>query len=472
VDDGEAPWRSTLHAAILEPSALTAPRILMLPDGDRWHLPSAVLPERAWIPLCGPIIAAVREQLGVETVVLRAADGRIDRDQHEIDALYLVEPVSTGWTPPATARWVGAAELAELPLAIPAQRSVLRDALLDLGAPTTALGSRPWSRRGWFASVARWIGEQVDRVGLTMTGPLVHRSNWSISTVIRVPTSAGDYFFKAIPPDAGTAAVAVSPGTHGGILFSNEPALLATLAQHFPDHIPAPLAVDRERRWLLLPDVGQLLAECGVDLWEPAMRAFARLQVASIALVDDLRAADCLDRRLETLSDQIAPLLADPLCSTALGDDEWTRLRALAPRLETSCAALARFALPPTLVHGDLHAGNIGVRDDRVLIFDWTDGCIGHPFVDARMLPDSTAEFLGDPAAGDRLRAAYLEEWSVVAPLDQLREAYALAAPVVALHHAVSYRRIVANVDPVSNLDLRGGLTWALRDLLKQLEAA
>jgi hypothetical protein len=71
------------------------------------------------------------------------------------------------------------------------------------------------------------------------------------------------------------------------------------------------------------------------------------------------------------------------------------------------------------------------------------------------------------------LREIYLREWTAVAPLARLHEAYAVAALVVALHHGVSYRHIVDAVDAVdsvSALDLRYGLGWSLRALLASLD--
>jgi len=258
-----------------------------------------------------------------------------------------------------------------------------------------------------------------------------------------------------------------------GLLFANEPALLAALAARFPGHVPVPLAVDRERRWQLLPDDGPPLAEhLDYALWEQAIRAFARLQVASVEQVDYLLQVGCLDRRPQSLPAEIAPLLADPNARDTIGADELTRLSALAPRLRSACAELADFGVPPTLVHGDLHAANIAVRDGDITFFDWTDACVAHPFIDVPLLLQDAGRVLAEPDAGAKLREAYLSEWTALVPIERLREAYAVAEPVVALHHAVSYRHIVASVDPVSALAFRYGIDLWLRALLTSLTGA
>src|SRR5215218_5626750 len=63
-------WQSTLHAAVVLPDPAGEPRLLLLPEGDGWALPRAILPEQVWWPVCRWIIAATMEQLGVDAVVL------------------------------------------------------------------------------------------------------------------------------------------------------------------------------------------------------------------------------------------------------------------------------------------------------------------------------------------------------------------------------------------------------------------
>jgi hypothetical protein len=415
------------------------------------------------LPDCRQIIAAVRQQLGIDAVVLSCVAGHVDEDRHEIEATYLLEPRESDVAPPA-ARAVDRAALARLPLASPAHRPLLDRCLAELtAAPPSCM---PWTRRGWFATAARWIAERLHDAGRPATGPVEQLRTWGISCILRVPTATGDVYCKAIPPGSGNASVAGN-----GLLFANEPALLAALAARFPDHVPRPLAVDRERRWLLLADVGPPLADQpDAALWEEATRGFARVQIAAIDQVDDLLQIGCRDRRLPALAAEIEPLLADPRAGEVLSAEELARLRALAPRLRSACAALASFGLPATLVHGDFHSANIAVRGGDITFYDWTDACVAHPFVDVPLLCQDADRLLAVPDAGARLREIYLREWAAVAPLARLHEAYAVAAPVVALHHAVSYRHIVGAVDPVSALDLRYGLGWSLRALLASLD--
>jgi aminoglycoside phosphotransferase (APT) family kinase protein len=49
-------------------------------------------------------------------------------------------------------------------------------------------------------------------------------------------------------------------------------------------------------------------------------------------------------------------------------------------RVAELVAALDGCPLPATLVHEEIHDGNVVVRDGSAVIIDWADSCIGHPF--------------------------------------------------------------------------------------------
>jgi hypothetical protein len=275
---------------------------------------------------------------------------------------------------------------------------------------------------------------------------------WSISSLLVAPTTAGRVYMKA---------AADLP------LFVHEPALLETLARLYPGHVPTPLAVDRPRRWLLMEDFGPSLeAQTGrYALPEPALAAFCALQRESAGHLDALAAAGCIDRRPAVLATQIDPLIADPLTQTVLTAQEYAALAALAPRLKERCARLAESPLPMTVVHGDLHGGNVARRNDDYLFFDWTDACISLPFLDHFQVyfADSEDERV-------RGREACLAVWQEYAAPTRLRELWALVRPVCALHHAVSYRTIVHAIEPLVRDELLHGLPDFLRRVLAAMQ--
>jgi aminoglycoside phosphotransferase (APT) family kinase protein len=124
-------------------------------------------------------------------------------------------------------------------------------------------------------------------------------------------------------------------------------------------------------------------------------------------------------------------------------------LRRVAPRLHELIRRLDALGLPATLVHGDLHPGNVARIDEELVYFDWTDACVAHPFVDLHSL-----QWERDERTREAILDAYLEPWRAVAAEETLREAVALARVVTPLHHAVSYATIAASQEPSSRSEL------------------
>ncbi len=173
---------------------------------------------------------------------------------------------------------------------------------------------------------------------------------WSISTVLRVRTDGPTFYFKVS---------AQLP------LFVDEAAVTADLAARFPGFVPAPIAVEPERGWLLLAEFDEPLGWSEpLETRRALFSRFAALQRRSVPVVDDLLAAGCLDRRLHVLEAQLDPLFANPVATRRLTDEERSELKRLAPKLKEACRRLDDFGLPATLVHGDLHPAN-AARDRR-----------------------------------------------------------------------------------------------------------
>jgi hypothetical protein len=83
--------------------------------------------------------------------------------------------------------------------------------------------------------------------------------------------------------------------------------------------------------------------------------------------------------------------------------------------------------------------GNVYLRDDRILVLDWGDSSIAHPFwslvVPFRFLEERNGLASGDPWF-ERLRDAYLEPWG-----SGLRDTFDLALRVGIFAHAVAWLR-------------------------------
>jgi len=274
---------------------------------------------------------------------------------------------------------------------------------------------------------------------------------WSLSCVLRAKTTTQTLYFK-------TAAALPS--------FGHEPALMEELSQWYPDNIPQPLSIARRQRWMLLADWGEAIGwEAAIKDRELMYHTLARLQVDAAARAGQLLTLGCIDRRLDVLAAQIDPLLEDDSALALLEDTERAHLRSLGPRLKMMCDELAAYNLPATLVHGDLHPGNVALRAGNILIFDWTDACVTHPFFDLMHL------FYAEEAVQTKLREDYFEAWTEFEPIERLRVAWTLAAPLCALHHTISYQAIINNIEETARDELASGLTFYGRKILEVMPA-
>ena len=435
-------WRSQLHAAVRHGSE---PRVLLLRSDRAWRLPRTLVRKAVWPADAATVAPALEGRLGTRLWLLRRLAGSEDDAAKRISEVFEVEPAAPNWEPPTHGRWVGRGELDGLRLSDEAERELLTGYLDALEEDDGPEARAPWARPGWLADVRAWLEPEVARLGRSLRA-IEQVKHWSISSVLRLETDGPDLYFKVS---------ARLP------LFVEEASVTAMLAERFPGYVPAPLAVEPERGWFVLPAFDDLIGwDLPLGLHEELFRRYAGLQRRSADLTAELLADGCLDRRLDVLEAQIDPLLGDHDAISRLTSDEVAELRRLAPALKEACRRLAGCGLPDTLVHGDLHPANVARVDGELAYFDWTDACIAHPFFDLHSL-----QWQRDDATRAALLEAYLSAWEGVESPERLREAAALAAVVTPLHHAVSYRTIVANLEPDARSELDAAHTF-LREVL------
>lgn len=412
-----------------------------------WRLPHVLVRDRVWGANAKVIVPAFERRLATRLWLLRVLHEAEDATARRLAAIFELELLDPDWPAPAHGRWVGRAELAQLPLKDEEQRPIL-DAYLDALERAEIPEQRPaWVQPGWLPEVREWIEREVAALGRSVVG-LEQVKHWSISSVLRIETDGPDLYFK-VP--------ARLP------LFVDEASVTARLAARFPEHIPVPVAVEPERGWLLLPDFGELFGwDAALDVRQESLRRFADLQRRAAELADELLADGCLDRRLDVLELQTEPLVNDPEAVARLTAEEAAELRRLAPWLKEACRRLADIGPPSTLVHGDLHMLNTARLEGELVYFDWTDACIAHPFIDLLCL-----SWEKDEAVRAALLDAYLEPWQGVETAERLHEAVALATVVIPLHHAVSYQHIVAGLEPAAKPELD-----ATHDFLRRVLSA
>jgi hypothetical protein len=216
--------------------------------------------------------------------------------------------------------------------------------------------------------------------------------------VIRVPTEVGNVFFKAV-----------------AFPLRHEAALTELLGSRRPDCIPPPLAVDRERGWMLSEDGGRTLRELiGVERdlsrWNDVLPLYASVQIDLAADVAELLALGVPDFRLGTLPEKVEAVLDEIV---GLPDEERRRLVGSLPWVREACDQLASAGIPETIQHDDLHDAQVFVRDGRYLVLDWGDACVSHPFFSLAVTLDGVIAWGVDDVENSEptepFRDAYLE---------------------------------------------------------------
>lgn len=298
-----------------------------------------------------------------------------------------------------------------------------------------------WSSASWRDEVEAWVRERVDAAGHRVDGDIQQVRTRPWSTQLTVPTTAGLLWFKENHP--GQAA---------------EAAVIDELSRITPDHVVAPLAVERTRGWLLSPDHGATLATLDATdeaTWCRVLVEFADLQrrasshreafeAAGLAPLLPGSAADYIEEQLDRLQQLPAADLASVRHELA------GHVLAAAPSIRATADRLAAAAPPLTSIdHNDLHHNNVFVpRPDETSLrfFDFGDAVWAHPFsslgVPLRVLCEEWAT-TPDDSRVRRVLDSYLEVWSDVAPLADLREAARLACRLSPLHRLESWRRLL-----------------------------
>lgn len=319
-----------------------------------------------------------------------------------------------------------------------------------------------WGSPAFHARATGWVDGALAARGLRRTGALQPHTVRFWSAVLVVPLGSERAWFKVANP---------------GQAF--EGALLGAMAALAPDHVLAPWAVDPQHGWWLLPDGGRTAdhPRGRRHAWEPLLHDAAELQRrceghrAELSMLPSLTPEQAGDALLDLVDDLAGRGPADP---QHLDADRARAHLARRDDLEQDLALLAASGVAATVQLNDVHPGNAcAPRTPGAprAFFDLGDAFWSHPWplLHAPLRGAAGARLvdpLPDSPVVRRLSDAYLEHWPGVAPGDRpalLRAADRLGA----LHRALSWRRLLAEVDPdrlgVPTPRLDTWLTQALR---------
>jgi hypothetical protein len=278
---------------------------------------------------------------------------------------------------------------------------------------------------GAAASLA-WAAGALDRIGLSGAVARQKRT-WNLSAIWRFdhPDAGPVAWLKQVPP-----------------FFAHEAAVCRLVGAVVPGLAPYVLAAGDEGRALLAHIPGEDRYEAGPEFRREVLTAFHPVQEHFAGRLDELRAAGVPEMSLEKVFEVAEPHLAT---IDGLGD--------LLDGLPRRLADVDACGLPDTLLHGDLHMGNVVSDGESMTIVDWGDSVIGNAAFDVLRTP-------GDPDL--------LADWAKMWPgCDALRAAE-LLRPVEFLRQAVVYAGFLASIEPAERPYHIGDVERCLRTAVEQ----
>lgn len=336
--------------------------------GDHWSPPMLQVPSQgALMYKPATINRGMMKKYKLRTTVLRCV---MEASNY---ALFELEMHASS-SQKMQAVWVGLEEYAQFRQLKDGQPDPFEAWLRERASGVIPKLRAPWQKPGWYRTAQKWFDARVMDAGIQATGSTQqHKAGWPAACLLRVASAEGQIYFKA--------SYDKPPG---------EARITEALAERWPDHVPAPLAVDESRNWMVMRDF-KIRSENrpSVEHLAEFSETLGRIQLESIQEIDDWRGLDCPDMSLDFLCNRdgradslfakIAPLLTSGL--QPLDEGQMKELESAIEEARRQCDELAGLGIPDALSHLDYRPDNFFVEDGRIRIIDWADVAITHPFM-------------------------------------------------------------------------------------------
>lgn len=299
-----------------------------------------------------------------------------------------------------------------------AERRTIRDILAGKSG-----SHEPFSRLGWVEEAKEWIQSSVPGHTVEFDEEVRQLNASAAFALVRFGTRLGTaYWLKAT-----------------GSPNEKEFTITATLSKYFPQYLPRLVAAREDWNAWVTEEAGQPIGDsCTLPMLESAVIALAELQVESIAHVQDLLAAGCVDQRCTVLKAQMGEVirfLEDAMelqTSVRVPRLGKHRLREIGKIIDNACTRMQELQVPDTLIHNDFSLGNI-LHDGLKCVFaDWAEAYIGNPFLTFQQLLQHLSREKCGSGWGSHLKTIYKQRWIAVLGERNVNCALALA-PLLAI---------------------------------------
>ena len=423
------------------PDAIRAYVIILDPDGRRMLIrdPSGWLPAFDVPPVFYPevedLVRIVREECGLDIAILRCLEaGDANEGKPRLySAICTSENVETS----PGFKWTGLDEPNFDRTDKAALGNITQLEVERLSSPALSESPVPWDSPGWHKAALNWLEANLPPSHEGKPWQASQIRSWSISSVWRVTSAGTHLYFKASPR-----------------YFASEVAVTLDVARRFPNASPSIVAAQPEKGWMLMQDLGDVTLSKvdSAEMWHETMKTIAMVQHGYVRKFREMERLGIERRTTEGIVETLVKWIDDPAgvgirMFREENEAALSRLRPDVGRIESMARSLRELEIPPTLEHGDLDATNVFIRNGSPVLMDWSDACTSHPF----FTPLTPAQARRHPELVD----TYLNEWTDYAPIEDLREGFGVAKPLVALESAFHYHRNIVPYLPFPYPDFR-----------------
>lgn len=300
-----------------------------------------------------------------------------------------------------------------------------------------------------------WLAAHNYRVS---TAPnLIRAVPWS--KIHRIETDRGNLYLKLSAPS-----------------YAREAVLMIHLAEHYPTDIPLVLAANQNIGAFLMPDGGEPLRGKLKDSYDlptvgTLLNRYASIQRTFSSQVGMLLTLGLGDWRMAMFPGLYNELVHDEglLKRDGLGTAEIEKLQGKGKDVRRLCNTLAGFKVPETVEHCDFHDNNVLTSASGMLINDWGDAVISHPFFSLAGFLDSASRNHGldrDSLAYKRLKDAYFEIWLDFENAENLERIFEIARILRPIEFAFNFGRVARMVTTKEFESYEGYIAEALRQFL------